>query len=247
MTTPSPQDLARDDLLAELVRRVERLEGLLRGLGSALGGGESPKIARCSFCQCEVGLTHSAILEHVKSCPRHPMRAVEAQLGAAERELGALKLQRDAFEAEHDAREANHRARLEAGPPPPDGIDPAEVTTIEVEAGNPVRVPLDAKRFLQLRVKVEPSQNTTAGGPIGPAEVVEEHAPGCKWLRRGPTDGDEPATCDCGLEENRSAARPPMPLEAAVLDHQAAPTTCDDCGMSDHLAGADACKVGRPF
>ncbi len=78
---------SRAALDAEIVQRIERLEGIFRSIGEQLGGYPPPARAKCTFCQAAIpNADRSQVLEHVKNCAQHPMREIEAKLANLERE-----------------------------------------------------------------------------------------------------------------------------------------------------------------
>ena len=59
-------------------------------------------VLRCAFCNAEYPAgapptQHEALTAHVKECPRHPMRGVEAERDALRAELAAMKNDGDAY------------------------------------------------------------------------------------------------------------------------------------------------------
>ena len=122
------------DQYADLVRRLQRyrfkttddaaaaIEALVAERDEARRFGEEAArryneslVLRCAFCNAEypAGVPptqHEALTAHVKECPRHPMRGVEAERDALRAELAQAVIERDNNQVSRDEWKAKYLA-----------------------------------------------------------------------------------------------------------------------------------------
>lgn len=114
------------DLSLQVDEWREHFEDVLCGFAFDLGGRVRMGFVPCAHCGWRSEIIpedeiNAAILEHIKTCPKRPMRAVEAERDAAQavtkeagRQLGEVGAEKLKAECERDVAQAESAGRLKA-------------------------------------------------------------------------------------------------------------------------------------